>query len=229
MVECVRILIAEEQPLVRRGLCHLLESEPGFKVVGAVGQVAEAARLLTEPLPHLILLGMGSSAEPPLATIRDLHAAARAVPILLIGRAAPPVPAIILAGARGILRATADPEELFKAIRMVARGEYWVGRGAFHEVIQHLRGKTGNGTNGSRDADGLTPRERQIAVGVSRGESNREIATRLGLAEATVKDYLTAIFVRLGLANRAELSAWATRRTLEDEPAPSGERSGSAR
>jgi DNA-binding NarL/FixJ family response regulator len=218
MSNCVRILIAEQQPLVRGGLRHLLGSQAGFKVVGVVGPPAEAARLLTQAAPDVILLGIGSTTEPPLAALRDLHAVAPAVPILLMGGTTAPVTPMLVAGARGLLRATAGPDELFKAVRTVVSGQYWFGREAFDEVVSHLKKPAPSGTRGTRDGSGLTPRERQVAAGVARGESNREIAFRLGLSEATVKEHLTAIFGRLGLANRAELSAWATRRGIDDEP-----------
>jgi DNA-binding NarL/FixJ family response regulator len=135
----------------------------------------------------------------------------------------------LLAGARGLLRADATPEDLFKAVRTVVAGHYWIDCEALDDVVQLLKKPAPNGTAGTRDGSGLTPRERQVAAGVSRGESNREIADRLSLSEATVKDYLTAIYARLGLANRAELSAWATRRRLEDETLPERDDGGPGR
>lgn len=222
----VRILIAHEQPVVREGLRRLLEGQEGFAVVGVAGLSAEGARLLADTHPDLILLGVESAAEPPLAQLRELQAAAPGVRVLLMGEAPVPLSDLLLAGARGVLRAEATPAELFKAVRTVMAGEYWVGREALDDVVQHLRRRA---ANGARDGSGLTARQRQVAAGVARGESNREIATRLGLSVATVKDHLTAVFNRLGLANRAELAAWATRRALEDEPPPESDETGSGR
>jgi DNA-binding NarL/FixJ family response regulator len=218
MQGCVRILIAEEQAVVREGLRRLLECEEGFAVVGVADRPAQAALLLAETTPDLVLMGIGASAEPTLVTLRNLQAMAPGMRVLLMGETTVPVSDILLAGARGILRADSRPDELFKAIRTVAAGQYWVGRGAFGEVVEFLRSQASRGTNGARDSTGLTARERQVAIGASRGESNREIAARLGLSEGTIKDHLTAIFHRLDLANRAELSAWVTLRGLEDKP-----------
>ena len=217
MSATTRILIIEEQQVVREAVRRLLEAEEGFAVVGLAANPREALRVLTREPCDLILLGT-RSIEDPLAVLKALLAAHPSACVLLAGETDTPLPELLVAGARGLLRATATPAELHEAIRTVMAGQYWLDGEALEHLVQYLRKQSRKDSVGSRDAEGLTPRERQVAAGVARGESNREIADRLSLSEATVKDHLTAIYARLGLANRAELSAWATRRGLEDDP-----------
>ncbi len=218
MAEPVRIVLAEERSVVLESLRRLLEGQAGFTVVGVTSRVADAARLAAKSHPDLLLMSVATSGEAILAALREVQAAAPEARVLLMGQPTAPVTDVLLAGARGVLPSEASPDELFKAIHTVVAGQCWVGRRVLDDVVHLLRRKETNGSARARDADGLTPRERQVVAGVARGESNREIASRLGLSEGTIKDYLTAIFDRLGLANRAELSAWATRRGLGDEP-----------
>jgi two-component system, NarL family, nitrate/nitrite response regulator NarL len=215
-------VIIEEQQVVREGLRRLLEAQEGFAVVGLCGNAREALGLLVKNPCDLILLGM-RSVEDPVATLKSLLVAQPGACVLLTGETDVPFPDLLLSGARGLLPATATPTELYEAIRTVMAGQYWLDGEALEHLVQHLRDGSRKRWVGARDADGLSQRERQVAAGVSRGESNREIADRLGLSEGTVKDYLTGIYARLGLANRAGLSAWATRRGLGDEPAPGGD------
>ena len=124
-------------------------------------------------------------------------------------------------GARGVVLKEAATELLFKAIRSVMAGQYWVGNDTVTDIVNHLRDLSGNGHRTPSPAERLTPRERQVIAGVATGESNREIASRLGLSQVTVKHHVSNIFDKLGVSNRAELAAYATSRGLVGLPPPS--------
>jgi two-component system invasion response regulator UvrY len=215
MYECVRILIVEEQGLLRESLRHLLGGQ-GFAVMGVPSVPSEAVRLLAETSPDVILLGTGASAERALPALRQLIEVAPAARVLFRGEARMSIPDILMAGGRGLVGERATPEELYRAVRAVVGGQLWFDRHVLSEAILGLKKQLEDGLTRMRDADGLSPRDRRIAVAVSRGHSNREIASTLGLSKTAVKDQLAALFSRLDLANRAELSAWATRRGLDD-------------
>ncbi len=117
-------------------------------------------------------------------------------------------------GARGVVLKEAATELLFKAIRTVQAGQYWVGRDTVNDVMELLQNRPATPRRGESPAESLSHRERQIVAGVASGESNRELAERLGLSENTVKHHLTTIFEKLGVSNRAELAAFAANHGL---------------
>jgi len=138
----------------------------GFAEAGVADKPAEAARLVAETRPDLVLLGTESTAKAPLATLHRLLAVAPAARILLMGEATVPVCDILLAGVRGLPRAEANLEDLYKAVRMVVGGQYWVDREALRDVVQRLTNQSPNGTARTRDGSGLTACERQVAAAV---------------------------------------------------------------
>jgi DNA-binding NarL/FixJ family response regulator len=209
------------QPLLRDALQGLLQQE-GFVVAGTADAPAEAFRLVANCRPDVLLLDCGTTRPGCLETLRELSAREPSLRILLYAGPGviPPLPEAILAGARGILFDDAPADRLVRAIRAVARGEYWVGRDSVVDVLRHARGVR-MAQRESPPGGRLTPRELQVVRGVASGESNREVAERLGLSEATVKYYVTAIYDKLGVSNRVELAALAAARGLTEEP-PSG-------
>jgi two-component system nitrate/nitrite response regulator NarL len=96
-----------------------------------------------------------------------------------------------------------------------------VGHDTVTDIVHHLRELSANGHRAASPAERLTPRERQVIAGVATGESNREIATQLGLSEITVKHHVSNIFDKLGVSNRAELAVYATTRGIAGLPPPS--------
>jgi two-component system nitrate/nitrite response regulator NarL len=212
----IRVVIADDHPVLREGLRRLLEDDGGFEVVGQAADGLEAVRLAREQRPDVLLLDLAMPRASGFDALRELAAAADGPKVLLLTVAiddAQVVQALEL-GARGVVMKEAATEILFKAIRAVVAGQYWVGRDAVTDIVRHLRERSAAAQRPPSPADRLTARERQVVAGVASGESNREIARRLGLAEDTVKHHVTNIFDKLGVSNRAELAAYATSRGL---------------
>lgn len=214
--------LALRQPLLRDALRSLLEQQ-GFVVSGTATTSAELFWLAETCGPDVLLLDCGDNRGGCLDTLRELTSRSPSVRVLLYAGPGviPPLPEAILAGARGVVFDDAPADLLVRAVHSVARGEYWVGRDSVVDVLRYAR-QVKTTAREKAPAQTLTPRELQVVRGIAGGESNREVARRLGLSEATVKYYVTAIYDKLGVSNRAELAALAVAHGLTDDPPAGG-------
>jgi DNA-binding NarL/FixJ family response regulator len=216
----IRVLIADDHPIFRDGLRTLLEHDGAFKVVGEAEDGAQAAQLARELKPDVLLLDLAMPRVPGLDALRDLSSHHDPVRIILLTAAIEKnemVTALQL-GARGIVLKDTATKLLFKSIRHVMAGEYWVGRGSVGSLVDALRELT------PRDLDphprkkvfGLTKRELEVVGAIVSGFTNKEIAKNLGLSEDTVKHHVTNIFNKLGVSNRLELALFAVHHKLTE-------------
>jgi DNA-binding NarL/FixJ family response regulator len=119
-------------------------------------------------------------------------------------------------GARGVVLKHSPPEMVFKSIRSVAAGEYWVGRERVADLIEMMRKRQAASEVTERGpALGLTPRERQMVTAIVAGCSNGDIAQKFSISPKTVKHHLTNIFDKLGVSNRLELALFAVHRRFD--------------
>jgi two-component system nitrate/nitrite response regulator NarL len=211
----VRIVIAGEHAIFRNGLRHLLEAEQ-FVIVGETGDCADAAALVADADPDILLLGFARSATGAIEALRQITASSPAVrAIILTDRVdAPEVMCGLQIGARGVVPKDSEPDVLFKCITSVMAGHFWVGPEQYAQAVSGLR-KVEADRRRSK-AFGLTKREIEILRAVVAGYTNKEIAERSSISENTVKSHLTHIFNKSGASSRVELAIFAANHRLLD-------------
>lgn len=211
----VRLIIAGEHSIFRHGLRRLLEAQPDFRIVREIADGASALALVRELAPDILLLGLTHSKRPSCETLKTLADYASTRTIVLTDRLdrAEVISAVQL-GVAGVVLKDSPPEILFKSIRAVTAGDYWLGHERFSTVAPNLRKVEADRRR--TKAFGLTRREIEIVRSVVAGYSNKEIAERSAITENTVKSHLTHIFNKLGASNRVELALFAAHHRLID-------------
>ena len=214
----IKIVIADEQPIFRDGLRRLLETLPRLQIVGEASSDEQAAAMVRDRAPDILLLGLPATGPFQLdaleQTLADGSSATRT--ILLAGPKAVDTFEVIAAAtqlsARGVVPKDSPPDALFESIDGVMDGRYWVGRESVSDVAASVRKLE---TMRRRAwAFGLTRRELEILRAVVSGETNRNMAARLSISENTVKRHLTQIFDKVGVSNRIELAIFAAHHRL---------------
>jgi DNA-binding NarL/FixJ family response regulator len=217
--EDIRVLIADDHPIFRKGLRSVLEAEHGFVVVAEATNGDEAVRMAREFQPDVLLLDLAMPGVSGMEALAELASAATPVRTIMLTAAiekAEIVKALQL-GAAGVVLKSSSTDLLFKSIRSVMAGQHWIGRDAVSDLVQALRAQMGVAEERpARERFGLTRREVEITSSVVAGLSNREIARKLSLSEDTVKHHLTNIFNKMGASNRLELALFAVHHRLFD-------------
>jgi two-component system, NarL family, nitrate/nitrite response regulator NarL len=209
--EPIRILIADDHPIVRDGLRRLLETEPDFAVAGQAADGREAVKLVRELQPDVLLLDLSMPRLPGLEVLRELADSATSVRTILLAAAIEKEQIIeaLQMGARGVVLKESATQLLFKGIRTVMAGQFWVGREKVSDLVAALRGLVSSGGEKPDKNFGLTRRELEIVSTIVAGYTNRDIAQKFSLSEDTVKHHLTHIFDKLGVSSRLELAMFA--------------------
>jgi DNA-binding NarL/FixJ family response regulator len=203
-----RLLIVDNHTLFRQGLVSLLQSEPGFEVVGEAGSGEEALKLVPRIQPDVVLMdvkmpGIGGVE----ATRRLVEATPQArVLMLTVSEEEESLFAAIQAGARGYILKSADADELLEAIRHVHAGEAMISPVMTFRLMQALRN---GGVHSPLPELPLTSREQDVFQLLAQGASNRQIAKALTITENTVKTHVRNILEKLELRNRSEVAAYA--------------------
>jgi two-component system nitrate/nitrite response regulator NarL len=209
----VRVLIADDHPVFRHGLRCLLESQQDFHVIGEANDGAEAVVLASKLRPDLALLGLGMPGASGLEALKELSSSrlrVRSIMLAAVMDREQVVKALQL-GAYGVLLKSSPAEMTLKGLRAVMAGQHWVDRQTITNIVETLREFTRAPAVGRCD---LTVRQHQIVSCVANGLTNRDIATKLGISEDTVKHHLTQIFTRTGTTNRLELAVFALQHQL---------------
>lgn len=206
------------QPLVCWGLERLVQTaHPRLEVVGMAASMADSLPLLERNAPDVVVLDLDGD-EPP-DSLSQLQARTHAKLLVLTGSDdAGMLDRAVLAGVRGVVRKREPPATLLKAIEKVHEGELWIDRGATSRIFMEMarqKAAERNDPEKSKIAT-LTMRERQTIVAVASDASapGKVIAGRLCISEHTLRNHLTSIYSKLGLCNRLDLYAYASKHSL---------------
>jgi NarL family two-component system response regulator LiaR len=222
--EAIRVLIADDHAVVREGLATVIGTQADMRLIGQASDGTEAVALSLALDPDVILMDLVMPNKNGLQAIREIMVEQPAARILVLTSFADDTrvfPAI-KAGALGYLLKDATHDQLFQAIRSVARGEVSLAPEIAVKVMREFsRGPQARPVNGVAEeamVDELTPRELQTLKLVAQGLRNREIADVLVLHERTVAKYVGSILSKLHLANRTQAALYAIREGLSELP-----------
>ncbi len=209
------MLVADDQALVREGLVTLLGLVPGIEVAGAAADGAEAVRMAGEVRPDVVLMDLRMPRVDGVEATRRLLAVQPAARVVVLTTYADDdsIFAALQAGAVGYLTKDSGAEEIARAVRAVHAGETLLEPAVQRRLIESLRARPAAPARPA-PPDDLTPRELEVLRLIAGGLSNREIARRLFVSEATVKTHINNIFSKAGLRDRAQAVRYAYERGL---------------
>jgi DNA-binding NarL/FixJ family response regulator len=209
----IRILIADDHLLFRDGLRKLLESEPGFSVVGEAADGLETIEIARRLEPDVLLLDLAMPRMNGLDSLTTLDTTRTRVILLTAALNDSELLKAIQLGARGVVLKEAATRSLLDAIRRVLDGKYAIGPDTVDDLVKAVRQLSDQPESGRY---GLTSRELSIVRAIAGGQTNKDIADQLGISLQTVKHHLTSIFNKTGVSSRLELALFAVHNRLAE-------------
>jgi DNA-binding NarL/FixJ family response regulator len=212
-----RVLLADDQRVVREGLATLLGLLPGIDVVGTASDGEEALALARELAPDVVLMDLRMPRCDGVEATRRLAETSPATKVIVLTTYADDRSVVdaLRAGARGFLTKDAGAEEIERAVDAVARGEAAIDPAVQRHLVEAVAGSTPPEPERARELPaGLTPREAEVLALIAEGLSNGEIARRLVVSEATVKSHVNHVFAKTGVRDRAQAVTYAYRHDL---------------
>jgi two-component system response regulator DevR len=208
----IRVLLVDDHSIVRHGLAALLATVGDVEVVGQAGTVAEGLAEARRLRPDVVVMDMRLPDRTGAEGCRDLRSMLPDTRVLMLTSYSDEeaVTNAVVAGASGYLLKNVDPDQLFAAIRTVARGGSLLDPHSTTLVLDRLR-RMASGAAIDDPLSGLTGQERRILRLIADGLTNRQIGDRLHLSENTVKGYVSHILTKLGMTRRAEAAAFIAR------------------
>jgi len=213
MPDPIRILIADDHPVVRDGLAAMLGTQPDFAVVAIAAGGQEAVRLANEIKPDVVLLDLEMPDMDGVEALTRIRAAMPTVRALVFTAfdTDERILGAVRAGAQGYLLKGAPRDELFRAVRVISQGGSLLQPVVASRLLQHL---ATDRSGPSARPEVLTAREIQVLRLLARGRANKEIAAELIISERTVKFHVSSILSKLGAGNRTEAVRLAVQRGL---------------
>ncbi len=217
--ETIRVVLADDHGLVRRGIISLLAEAAGIEVVGEASDGQEAVERARELMPDIILMDVSMPKMNGLEATRRIKQVLPYVRIVMLTVSEEDRDLIeaVKSGAQGYLLKKLEPHTLADTLRGVMRGEAPLSRVMAGRLLAEMAKRQG-APAASQAETGLSPREREILSLLSQGKSNKEIAAASGLAENTVKNHLKNILEKLHLENRVQAAMYAFRHGLTEQP-----------
>jgi len=207
----IKVLIADDHTVVRKGIRALLETEPGITVVGEAADGEDAIHRALALKPDVILMDLVMPKLDGVQAIKELREVLPEAKVLVLTSFAEDrrIVAAIEAGALGYLLKDSSPEDLARAIREVHRGESSLHPKVAQQLIKKLQRPAEE-----PEREELTARERKVLALIARGLSNREIARELSISEPTVRTHVSNILRKLGLKSRTQAALYALKEGL---------------
>lgn len=205
----IRVLIADDHPIVRKGIRDLLDPSVGIEVVGEASDGAQAVQMAADMLPDVLLLDMELPDESGVEVLKKIIEAD--LPVRVLGLSSYDdreyISELLALGASGYLIKDEVPDTIVEAVRGVARGEKgWVSRKVAAQLSQILQD--------NKESSDLTPREMEVLQLVVGGKTNGEIGVALGISEKTVEKHMDSIFKKLKVVSRVEAAVLAVREQI---------------
>ncbi|NHM31820.1 response regulator [Neobacillus terrae] len=212
----IRILIADDHPVVRRGLVFFLKTQQGIEIIGEAKNGREAVELTAQMAPDIILMDLDMPVMNGIEATRQIKAQNPLIKIMMLTSFSDQdhvIPAIE-AGASGYQLKDIEPDELVRAIKQLMHGENQLHPKATTHLLTHF-----NSRNKSEKTplDELTKREMDVLKEIAKGKSNKEIAISLFITEKTVKTHVSNILAKLDLADRTQAALYAVRNRVVEE------------
>ncbi|GAA1277685.1 response regulator transcription factor [Saccharothrix xinjiangensis] len=204
----IRVLVADDQALIRAGLVALFTAAPGFEVVGAAEDGERAVALAASTAPDVVLMDIRMPVLDGISATRRILAAAGEDPPRVVVLTTFDLPEYVYTalgeGAAGFLVKDTPPERILSAVRTVAAGDILIAPHITHQLIETYARHHRTAAVDVPSLDALTARETEVLLLVGNGLTNAQIAQRLVLSEATVKTHVKRMMGKLGLSSRAQ-------------------------
>lgn len=219
----IRVVVADDQALVRAGLTTLLGAEPDLEVVAAVGDGSEAVAAARALRPDVVCMDVRMPGQDGIAATRELCGPGVTDPVAVLVLTTFDVDEYLFgaldAGASGFMLKDAEPEVLVAAVRAVAAGNGTIDEALTKRVLREVvRRREVRPAYLARTPDVLTPRELDILLLLARGLSNEEIAEELVLEVSTIKSHLARMMPTLGVRSRLQAAVWAYQNRVVEVP-----------
>jgi DNA-binding NarL/FixJ family response regulator len=208
----IRVIVADDQEIVRTGLRMILDAQPGIDVIGEAADGRRAVELARRLRPDVCLFDIRMPGMDGIEATRCLAGPAVADPLAVVVITTfdldEYVYAALRAGARGFLLKDAGPALLAQAVHAAANGDALIAPSITARLLETFA-DAGPGAPPAQPIDALTDREEQVLATVARGRTNSEIATELYITLSTVKTHIASLMAKLGARNRVEIAMWA--------------------
>lgn len=203
----IRVAVVDDHAVVREGIRRVLEGEPGVTVVGEGANGAEALQLVVREQPDVLVMDVAMPGQTGLQVAAELKRLGGPTRVLILSMYDQPeyVLESVKAGARGYLLKDSPPAELRRAVRAVFQGEQFFPPAIAARLTDALRPQVPE----PRATDVLTPREKEVLIGIATGETNKQIAARFGISHRTVETHRESLMAKLDIRTVAGLTKLA--------------------